>query len=243
MTGMTRCPSGHRLDDQDPVPPLTASHVGLKHPDGCRHVDGQDRGSTPCLGVYHGGSCTTEMDGWNRCPGAGQLAGSNAPFKTRTNEGGDVELSGFAHMSRESRAASPERRDRLYEIDCQASGNVSKRPSLAYDLGDSSTVGLIDISQHRENPLSQPFIDGSSPFRTPPRFSPTHTLEPPSLQLAPAVRSSATRHRPAVCRRNGIASRTMVPAVDIFQSQASAAISVSLLMTARTMIHHRKMPT
>lgn len=32
MTGMTRCPSGHRLDDQDPVPPLTASHVGLNIP-------------------------------------------------------------------------------------------------------------------------------------------------------------------------------------------------------------------
>lgn len=32
MTGMTRCPSGHRLDDQYPVPPLTASHVGLNTP-------------------------------------------------------------------------------------------------------------------------------------------------------------------------------------------------------------------
>lgn len=31
-------------------------------------------------------------------PRGGQLAGSNTPFKTLTNEVGDVELSGFTHM-------------------------------------------------------------------------------------------------------------------------------------------------
>ena len=190
MTGMTRWPSGHRLDDQDPVPPLTASYRlprWAQQPDGCRHVDGQDRGSAPRLAVYDRGGCTTEMES---LPRAGQLAGSNNPFRTRTNEVGDLQLSGLAHSRQSPEQHRQSGRDRLYElyeIGCQASGGIE----TVQGLGDLlPAVGLIDISQQRENPLSQLFIDGSSHFRTPPRLSPTHL----GAALAPARSSSSVLH-------------------------------------------------
>lgn len=126
MTGMTRCPSGHRhrLNAQDPVPPLTASHVGLNIPTDVA------MSMVRITAAHHVSVSTTvavALPRWmESLPRGGQLASSNTPFKTRTKEVGDVELSGSVHMSRESRTASPERQDRLYEIDCQASVGIEK---------------------------------------------------------------------------------------------------------------------
>lgn len=147
MTGMTRCPSGHRLDDQDPVPPLTASYVGLNIPTDVA------MSMVRIAAAHHVSVSTTVAVVLPRWMGGIVVQGPDSlqaqmplskPAPMR-----EVTLNSRASFTcRES----PEQLRQSGEIDYMkltVKLQVSKRPSLAYDLGDSSMVGLIDISQHR----------------------------------------------------------------------------------------------
>lgn len=153
MTGMTRCPSGHRLDDQDPVPPLTASHVGLNIPTDVA------MSMVRIAAAHHVSVSTTVAVVLPRWMGGIAVQGPDS-LQAQMPLSKPAPMREVALNSRASLTCreSPEQLRQSGEIDYMkltVKLQVSKRPSLAYDLGDLSMVGLIDISQHRENPLSQ----------------------------------------------------------------------------------------